>query len=324
MSSTVKNHDLVTLGESMWRLSPSESFERLESANKLNIHVGGAESNLAIAMARLGMRTVWLSRLPPNPLGRQIANTLRAHGVDVTSIKWAEGRLGTYFVEFGSAPRATQVIYDRANSAASQMQPDDFDWKQIHQSRWLHLTGITPALSSSCLQTAKRAIDEARSADVPVSLDINYRAKLWSPEQASPVLDELARLCQVVMVAERDARTLFHVSGGVSDILSQLRAKWSQTTIIVTQGAGGSSAYDGQHSYHIPAIPVANPVAIGAGDAFDAGLLCALLENKPLDEALRMGNSLAALKMTISGDIAVFTRAELDAFLQNQVSGVVR
>ncbi len=319
MSSTAKTVDLITLGESMWRLSPSGSLERLEAAHSLDIHLGGAESNVAIAMARLGKRSVWWSRLPGNALGRNVANTLRAHGVDVSGVYWGVGRLGTYFVEFGQPPRATEVIYDRANSAASQMHPDDFPWERLAETHWLHLTGITPALSASCLETVRRAIDEAHHAGASVSFDINYRAKLWTPEQAASVLDKLAAQCTLVIAAERDVKTLFGIEG--ADTLDRLRARWNNATIVMTQGANGSSGCDANGHYTAPCFTVANPIRIGGGDAFAAGLLCALIDGKSLNDALIYGNAVAAIKMTMPGDIALVTRREVDTFLQNQSGG---
>ncbi len=153
-TSSTAAFDLITLGETMWRLSPP-GRERLENTTTLDIHVGGAESNVAATLARVGKSVAWWARLPDNPAGRQVANTLRAQGVNTSGVRWSEGRLGTYFVEFGGTPRPTQVIYDRADSTASQMTPDDFDWDMLHGTRWLHLTGITPALRSSCIETIR-------------------------------------------------------------------------------------------------------------------------------------------------------------------------
>lgn len=317
MSSNAINRDLITLGEAMWRLSP-DSPQRLEAAHLLNIHIGGAESNVAAALARLGKRTAWWSRLPDNPLGRHVASSLRSHGIDLSGVKWSPGRLGTYFVEFAPPPRPTQVIYDRADSAASHMQPDDFPWEQFQHARWLHLTGITPALSASCLATVRRAITEARAANTSISLDLNYRAKLWSVEQAAPILDELAGLSSLVIAAERDIRTLFDLEG--EGLLERLHRRWNKATIVLTRAAHGSAAFDGSVGYHADAFPVPDPIRIGGGDAFAAGLLYALLEGQPLSQALRCANALAALKLTMLGDIAYVTRHELDAFLANQAS----
>lgn len=307
----------------MWRLSPSGN-ERLEQTNTLDIHIGGAESNVAAALARLGKRVAWWSRLPENSLGRHVANALRAQQVDVSGVRWGNGRLGTYFVEFAPPPRATQVIYDRANSAASQMQPDDFDWNIFNQVRRLHLTGITPALSQSCLETVRRAIQEARAAGTVISIDLNYREKLWTAAKAAQVLDELAAQCEMVIGAKRDIQTLFQISGERETVLRKLHERWNGATIVMTAGGDGASAYDGDAVCHADVFSVPNPIRIGAGDAFDAGLLYALLDGKSLSEALICGNALAALKLTIPGDIALITRHELETFLLNRSSDIAR
>lgn len=307
----------------MWRLSPPGG-ERLEQAHQLDIHVGGAESNVAAGLARLGKRVAWWSRLPDSALGRHVAQAVRAHGVDISGVAWGAGRLGTYFVEFAPAPRPTQVIYDRATSAASRMQPGDFDWEPLKTAGWLHLTGITPALSASCLATVRHAIQVARNANIPISFDLNYRAKLWTPEQASLILDELAAGCSLVIAARRDVETLFHIAGEPEAAMRRLHERWNQATVVLTDSANGTGAYDGDRAYHAPAFAVPHPIRIGAGDAFDAGLLVALMESKSLAEALRYGNAVAALKLTMPGDIALVTRQEVETFLSNQSSTLIR
>lgn len=317
LSSTA--YDVITLGETMWRLSPP-GHERLETARTLDIQIGGAESNAAIALARQGKRTAWWSRLPDNPLGYNVANTLRMYGVDVSGVRFEGKRLGTYFVEFGSPPRPTQVIYDRADSAASQMRPEDFDWTLLRQTRWLHLTGITPALSESCLETTRRALHEARNARIPISFDLNYRAKLWSPEQAAPVYDELAGRSTVVIAALRDVKLMY----GDGITARDLHQRWNGAVVVLTNGAAGSDAYNGKTDYHADAFKVETVDRVGAGDSFDAGLICALLDGKPLGEALRYGNALAALKMTLHGDIAVVSRNEVEHLLAAGSVGIQR
>jgi len=324
MFSTATTYDLITLGESMWRLSPPGQYQRLESAQTLDIQLGGAESNVAIAVARLGKKVAWWSRLPDSSLGRHVAHAIHAHGVDVNHVRWAEGRLGTYFVEFGNPPRPTQVIYDRAHSAASQMQPDDFQWEQLQGVKWLHLTGITPALSQSCLQTVRRAVTEAHKHGTSVSFDLNYRAKLWTPQQAAPILDELAAQASLVIAARRDLKTIFGIDGELETILPQLHTRWNGATIVVTQSAKGAACFDGKTTYQAPAFHIPNPITIGAGDSFDAGLLCALLDGKPLDEALDYGNALAALKLTMPGDIAIVTRQEIENLMKQNAGTLLR
>ena len=325
MFSGTTSYDLITLGETMWRLSPP-GFTRLDTARALDIQVGGSESNTAIALSRLGKRVAWWSRLPLNLLGQHVAQTLRMYGVDVSGVRWQENaRLGTYFVEFGSPPRATQVVYDRADSAASQMQPDDFNWSLLRHTRRLHLTGITPALSDSCLQTIRCALAEARAAGVVTSFDINYRAKLWSWETCRPIMNELAAQADLAFIALRDARSLLDDQHAQPQAVAhKLHQQWDGASIIVTQGEDGAVSFDGENYHETPAFSVQSVDRVGAGDAFSAGVLCALLEDKPLVEAVRYGTAVAALKMTIPGDIALVTREEVEALLAQRSSDIQR
>jgi 2-dehydro-3-deoxygluconokinase len=308
----------------MWRLS-SPGHERLDTARSLDLNIGGSESNLAIGLARLNRRVAWWSRLPDNALGQHVSQTLRTFGVDTSGIYWQPGaRLGTYFIEFGSHPRATQVIYDRANSAASQMQPTDFDWSILQRTRRLHVTGITPALSASCLETVRQAIHEAKQANVAVSFDLNYRAKLWTWDQCRPVLDELASQCPLVIGAVRDARSLLGDNTPVEKLARVLHERWNSATVILTNGETGVTAYDGSTDYNIPAFKVQIVDRVGAGDAFAVGLLSSLMDDKPLADAIRYGHAVAALKMTIPGDIALVSPAEVDRLLSEASADIQR
>ena len=315
---TARQLDLLTLGESMWRLAPT-GMERLVTARGLEIQIGGAESNVAIAIARLGKRVAWWSRLPRNALAENLLRVLRGHGVDVSGVVLdpdADARLGTYFIEFGSSPRPTRVIYDRARSAASNMQPDDFDWSTLQRTRRLHLSGITPALSASCLATVRRAIDEARLAGAHVTLDLNYREKLWSWDACRPVVDELAPKSDLVISAARDARKLLQAQDEAASLARRLYDRWRRPTVVITQGAQPTVAHDGRQTHCAPAFAEVAPVdRIGAGDAFAAGLHCAFLEEAALPEALRFGNAVAALKLSMPGDVALVSRAEVDELL---------
>ncbi|MCY3718751.1 MAG: sugar kinase [Anaerolineaceae bacterium] len=315
---TTRQLDLLTLGESMWRLAPA-GVERLVTARNLEIQIGGAESNIAIALARLGMRVAWWSRLPRNALAENVLRVLRGHGVDVSGVVLdpdEDARLGTYFIEFGSAPRPTRVIYDRARSAASKMQPDDFDWTALQHTRHLHLSGITPALSASCQATVRRAVEEACVAGTHVTLDLNYRQKLWSWDACRPVVDDLAKKSDLVISAARDARKLLQVQEEAESLARRLCDRWRRPTVVITQGAEPTVAYDGSHLHCAPAFPLVAPVdRIGAGDAFAAGLHCALLEESDLSAALRYGNAVAALKLSIPGDVALVNRAEVNELL---------
>lgn len=315
ISSSATRYDLITLGETMWRLSPP-GHQRLDITRSLDVNIGGSESNLAIALARLGRRVAWWSRLPDNALGRHVAQSIHMHGVDVSGVYWQQNaRLGTYFIEFGSPPRATQVIYDRANSAASQMQPEDFDWSLLRQTRRLHLTGITPALSASCLETMRHAVREARQIGTTLSFDLNYRARLWRWDDCRPVMDEMASQSSLVIGAVRDARSLLADETPVERLARVLYERWNGATVVLTNGEAGAVAFDGHQDYAIPAFRVQIVDRVGAGDAFATGLLDSLLDARPLAEAIRAGHAVAALKMTIPGDLALVTRAEVEGLL---------
>ncbi len=298
--------DLITIGETMLRFTPPGG-ERLESSSQMNMFVGGTESNVAVVMQRLGKNSGWVSRLPDHPLGRYIANTIRQFGVDVSGVCWAEGeRPGLYFVEHGTPPRPARVWYDRANSAASHMTPADLPLELIGSARWLHLTGILPALSAACAATAHAALSHARQQGLTVSFDVNYRALLWSPGAAREALTPFCEAADVVFIAARDARTLFD-----TDDLPTLQQQWGGN-VIMTFGAEGASGFDGQTLAHADAFPTTIVDRLGAGDAFAGGLISQFMDRRPLAEALRFGCATAALKLTIPGDFALVSAREVE------------
>src|SRR6516165_7035970 len=168
-------HDVVTFGEAMIRLSPP-SFRRLEQARTLDLQVGGAELNTAVALARLGRSSSWASRLTDNPLGRLIANHAREAGVGVEHVVWTgDDRVGVYFLELGAAPRASSVLYDRRGAAIAAIRPGMIDWRKVFSgARWFHVTGITPALSAGAAETTREALQAAHAAGLHTSIDLNY------------------------------------------------------------------------------------------------------------------------------------------------------
>lgn len=172
-------NDVVTFGEAMVRLSPPH-FKRLEQATSFEVNVGGGELNVAVGVARLGLKSGWVSRLPQNPLGFLVRNKAREMGVDTSRIVWTDtGRVGLYFLELGASPRASKVVYDRADSAVSLIKPGEVNWTEIfRQAKHFHVSGITPALSKSAAEVTMEALQSARAAGVSVSYDLNYRTKL--------------------------------------------------------------------------------------------------------------------------------------------------
>lgn len=302
--------DVVTLGEAMLRLSapPGES---LESAAHYEARIAGAEANVAATLARLGVRTGWVSKLAADPIGRRIAGELRRHGVDTSAVVWTpEGRNGVYYLEMGPAPRGTSVYYDRAGSAASTLEIREVDWAYVRQARWAHVTGITPALSEAAAAVAERLAAEVRAAGAHLSVDVNHRRKLWTAARARPVLERLVAGADLVVVARDDLQEVFEMDGAGPDLAEQARRRFGAGILVLTSGAEGAYLAEATGVHHEPAVPVVNVDPIGRGDALTAGVLWGLLEgNARL--GLRYGVALAALAQTFRGDVAWVTREDV-------------
>ena len=317
---------VVTLGEAMIRYS-TKGFTPLESATELEMRVAGAEANVAVACARLGLQATWISKLTDNPLGRFIESEIRRHGV-TTEIIWTEQfRVGTYYIEFGAKPRPTRVFYDRKDSAVSHLTPEEVNWKIVRDANLFHITGITPALSASCQAVTERAMQEARSAGTLVSFDVNYRSKLWAAEEARRVLAELLPLADIIFVSLEEAAGVFKIQGDDKEIVEKFAQEFSSSSsvVVLTLGERGALARHGKELRRIGIYPVETVDPIGTGDAFAAGFLFGYLtRGQSLEQALEWGAALAALKRTMPGDIAVVTPLEVQALIQKEVLQIER
>jgi 2-dehydro-3-deoxygluconokinase len=300
---------LVTLGEAMLRLSVRPG-DRLEDAPAFDIHVAGSEANVAYAAARVGLRAAWVSSLPDNALGRRVAHTLAAGGVDTSLVRWEKtGRLGLYFVELGAAPRSIDVLYDRANSTMSLVPAAAFDWAELADTQFLHVSGITLALSDSSREVARQAMEAARSRGASVTLDVNYRQRLWSRDAAAAGVRAVAPLVDVLVCTAEDARDLFGASGA-----DQLQAALGVETVVLTQGAHGAIATRGGTTIRREGHQVETVDRVGAGDAFMAGLIWGLVDGS-LELGLERGLAMSALKMSLHGDLFRLDRSDVDALL---------
>ncbi|GAB4548860.1 MAG: bifunctional 2-dehydro-3-deoxygluconokinase/2-dehydro-3-deoxygalactonoki nase [Anaerolineae bacterium] len=318
--------EFITFGETMLRLSAAGN-QRLEAAQSFEVHPGGAESNVAAALARLGKSAAWISRLPDNELGRLTASRLRSYGIDLSGVSWSAAeqneRMGLYFVEFGAPPRPTRVRYDRADSAFSHMQPAELPLEMIRAAKWLHLTGITFGLLGNCTETARVLLSEARRADLIISFDVNYRAALWSPTTAGAALEPICEQAEVIFCALRDAVALFGMENHLRRATAGLHARFGKK-VIVSNGSSGAAAMDAAGLVECPAFPVTIVDRVGAGDAFAAGVICRLSEGASLLDALRFGAAAAALKLTTVGDIALISRAEVEMVLRDNPPTLIR
>ncbi len=317
-------YDVLTFGESMMRLTPP-GFLRIEQTRSFDIWVGGTESNTAVGLARLGMNAAWLSRLPATPVGRYISNRIAQYGVDVSNVVWADEdeRLGIYFHEKAQAPRASEIIYDRRDSAMSRMSPEDLPDGLFEAgiSRMLHVTGITLAISDSARETVREAMRRAKAAGWRVSFDSNYRSKLWSGAAAARGCDLAMSLADVIFCPLGDYRVMFGEAAKETAIESLAR-NYPQALIIMTMGADGALARaPAGELLRQPAILADEVGRIGGGDAFTAGFLYAWLSFDDLELALKWGVAMSAHKYTIPGDLPLVDREAVAALVAGAAGG---
>ncbi len=325
-----RRYDLLTVGETMLRFTPPHGL-RIEQTQSFDLVVGGTELNVAVAVSRLGGRVAWLSKLPDNPLGRIVANQARVHGIDTSHIRWTDkdtSRLGLFFLEEGAVPRAGEITYDRRNSAASTMETGDWDWPALlRETRLLHLTGITPALSPSCRAMTFDLVRMAREAGCAISCDLNYRSKLWSAEDAAATLRELLPQVDIILTGGGDLQIIFGMKAKPAALALWLREEFGVPVASVGKRRGNAaSGLQGRRSvvatdqgvFVSPGFEFQPLDAVGAGDAYAGGFLFGLLETDDEAQAVAYGDAMAALKHTVPGDFCVVSRAELDAVLSGQ------
>ncbi|MGH9400946.1 MAG: PfkB family carbohydrate kinase [Terriglobia bacterium] len=340
--------EVVTFGEAMIRLSPPH-FQRTEQTNSLDIQIGGGELNVAVGLSRLGLKSSWVSRLPENSLGRLLANRVRQMGVETSNIIWTrEGRVGLYFVEFGAAPRPSSVLYDRANSAISLVQPGEVDWKKVFSGcRWFHTSGITPALSDSAAVVTGEALRAAREAGATVSYDLNYRGKLWSPAKARSVQEPLMEHVDVLITTEEDTRVVFGIesssrgeegdfhkvsASAYQDVARRLQERFKFRAVAITlrenplvwRNTWTAIVYAEGKFYDDVKYDLEIVDRIGGGDSFSAGFIYGYLTQQSYAAAVRYGNAFSALKHSTPGDFNWATLAEVEQLLKGASLRVAR
>ena len=317
--------DLVTFGETMLRFSPPDEV-RLETADQYNVHVAGAESNVAVATERLGLDTAWRSKLPDSPVGRKVAGEVRNHGVSV-DVAWDEStqkRQGTYYFEQGQPPRGSEVIYDRSHASITTARPGELAVDAIEDASCFHTTGITPALSETLEATTGELLSRAQASGTLTSFDVNYRSNLWEPATAEASLTALFPDIDILVVAKRDAMTVLGEDGDAESIARELAADYDFELIIVTQGSEGALALaDGAvYEQETFAAPAAYPV--GTGDSFVGGFLSQYLAGESVPSGLSWGEATAALKRSILGDMAVVSPGEVREIIDGRTESLSR
>ena len=346
-STPVRPARIVSFGEIMLRLSPP-GFERLFQSPVLSATFGGGEANVAVSLAQFGLDSHYVTRLPSHAIGDSALRALRAEGVQTDHVSRGGSRVGIYFAETGASQRASTVIYDRAHSAISEMPADAVDWDAVMAgAAWFHVSGITPALGERAAAATRAAAAAARRAGARVSVDLNFRKKLWTEAQAQAVMRPLMSGVDVVIANEEDLQSVLgvHVKGtdvtsGTLDVDAYREAAASVTeslgpslvaiTLRESLSAsdngwsavlwdGGARALHQSQRYSVRLVD-----RIGGGDSFAAGLIYGLVTGRPHADALRFAVAASALKQTIPGDFNRVSVAEVDALAKGDASGRVQ
>jgi 2-dehydro-3-deoxygluconokinase len=311
--------DVVTLGETMVVLSPARTGS-LSYVGDFRRHFGGAESNFAIGLARLGHNSGWISRVGDDPFGGYIVNGIRGEGVDTSRVRVDSGApTGVYFKEFHET-RETKVYYYRSGSAASRMTVDDIDEDYIASAKFLHITGITPMLSSSAKEAMFKAIEIARKNGVKISFDPNIRRKLGTDQQWRKCLREIIGSVDVLLTGYEEAKIILQ-DGEDEELCSEL-LKMGPSVIGMKLGKEGCLVASEGYLKKIPGAKIERVVdTVGAGDGFDAGFISGLLRGYNLEGCGRLGNTVGAIVTTVVGDFeGLPTMREVKEFLGEESS----
>jgi 2-dehydro-3-deoxygluconokinase len=314
-------YDLVTFGEAVLRLS-TPNFLRIEQAASLNVGVGGSELNIAVGGSRLGLSTAWVSRLPANALGRMIQNKAREHGVDTSHIVWCkDDRVGIYYLEYGASPRASNLIYDRKDSALSCIQKGEVPWERVlRDSRVYMVSGITPALSAMAREVTVESVAAAKKVGAKVCMDANYRSKLWSQEEAQNCLVPLMKSVDVLLTTEEDCHKALGIRGsdykevarilgekfGIEVVVITLREDLSVWRNNWTAVAFSKGKYHETRKYELEIVD-----RVGGGDSLTAAFLYGYLQGD-VQRGLDLGVAFSALKHSHNGDFAWCTLEEAE------------
>lgn len=341
---------IVTFGEIMLRLA-TPGYLRFSQAGELTATFGGGEANVAVSLANYGMDVEFVTRLPENDIAQACVKDLRKHGVKTDNIIYGGTRLGIYFLETGAVARASKVIYDRAHSAVSEIEPGMIDWDKVFEgAEWFHWTGITPAISQGAADVCLEAIKAANRRGLTVSCDLNYRKNLWKyGRTAAEVMPELVEECDIILGNEEDAEKVFGIkpegfdatatAGDVhaaefESVCVQLMRRFGKAkkVIITLRGSinanhntWGGVLYDGKTLYQSPRYDITHIVdRVGGGDSFMGGLIYGLMTHPGDDQyALDFAAAASCLKHTIYGDYNEVSVSEVENLMKGDGSGRV-
>jgi 2-dehydro-3-deoxygluconokinase len=337
--------EFISMGEVMMRLTPPDNL-RFEQASALKIMYGGDEANVAVSLAHFGIDCAFVTKLPENPFGHAAINYLRRYGINTDFVVLGGDRIGLNFYEIGAAMRPSRVIYDRSGSAISKADADDFDFDAIFRgTSWFHISGITPALGEGATKLTEAALNSAKKHDVTISVDLNYRRKLWSPEKAKRVMTSLMKYVDVCIGNEEDTQITLGLKPdktevykgklnieGYKSVFKKMKDtygfKYIGTTLRESYSASDNGwsclVFDGREFYHSKKYNIHLVDRGGGGSAFAAGLIYGLMRGKSTEETTEFAAASSALKQTIWGDFNLVTVAEVEELMKGDASGRIQ
>jgi len=338
------NIKVVTLGEIMLRLTPP-SHQKIMQTTGFDAFFGGSEANVAVSLAILGLSSYYVTKLPQNDIGDSVLCELKRHGVNLKYILRGGERLGIYFAESGYSMRPSKVIYDRKHSSIAEARSEEFNFEKIFEGMThFHFSGITPALSDNCFNLSKVALVTAKKMGLTVSVDLNYRKKLWTEEEAQSKMPHLMQYVDICIGNEEDAQKMFGLKakgvqpekGIVSmeayyDVFEEMKErfgfKYIATSLRESYGASKNGwqalLYNGKDFFHSKKYEIDIIDRLGGGDAFSAALIYSLLKKRQEQEAVEFASAASALKQTIYGDFNLSTIEEIERLASGDASGRV-
>lgn len=333
---------IVTMGEILLRLTtPGNS--RFVQARSFDAIYGGSEANVAVFLANMGMKSYFLTKLPDNDIGQSAIDFLRAYGVNTDYVIRGGERVGIYFLEKGTSVRPSKVVYDRKNSSICDIDVEEIDFDSVFKDAdWFHLSGITPALGEKCIQLVEKAVEYAKKKGIPVSVDLNYRNKLWDYAEFEKVMVKIIKDVDVCFGWIDDDSQKGHKIAdfakqgvdlkGFKDIFSSMKKRFNVKYVVTTlrdnysatHNAMSALIYNGEELYQSKKYDFTIQDRVGAGDAFAAGLVYKLVNGSDYKDALEFATAACVLKHTVEGDFNLCTESEIMAITGGNTSGSVQ
>ncbi len=338
---------IVTFGEIMLRLS-SQGFTRFVQSQSYDVTFGGGEANVAVSLSNYGLESYFVTKLPKHEIGQSAVNHLRRFGVKDDFIVRGGDRVGIYFLETGASQRASKVIYDRAGSAVSLMKKGEVDWKKVFENAaWFHWTGITPALGKNAQELLAEACEIAKSMNVKISCDLNFRAKMWTTQEAQAVMQPLMKYVDVCIANEEDAEKSLGLKAektnieaghldeqGYFNVAKKLKETYNFKTVSITLRESFSASKNGWSALLLDDKDCKTPYRskrydieivdrVGGGDSFASGLIFGLLTKENTKEALEFAVAASCLKHSIPGDFNLVSVDEVEKLVKSGGSGRV-